>query len=211
MFDPEGNVFVPVTRTVKRKKRKDGSLVVPQSCFTDYWVPSYDKLRSPFPQEAEKGADGVPLTEEQLIEKYGTEGAWKDVEDTIVVRPPLVEYYKDRTSVEATLFIHRCGKGAPPARPPRGARPPCFVTAPPSPPLLPHHPTHPCSCTPGYMRDLHTNYTSKVRDWLEIDTELGRLGVDTIEEGLLRQGHPPFSPEDLALMRETTTTFVKKD
>ena len=55
------------------------------------------------------GADGAPLSEAQLVEKYGTEGSWKDVEDAIVVRPPLVEYYKDRTSVEATLFIHRCG------------------------------------------------------------------------------------------------------
>jgi hypothetical protein len=60
------------------------------------------------------------------------------------------------------------------------------------------------------MRDLHVNYTSVVRDWLEIDTELGRLGVDTIEEGMLKQGHPPFSADDLALMSETTTLFVKR-
>jgi len=137
MFDPEGNVFVPVTRTVKRKQRKDGSLVLPQSCFQDYWVPSYDKLRSPFPVDGEKGADGQPLTEAQLIEKYGTEGSWKDVEDSIVVRPPLVEYYKDRTSVEATLFIHRCATRHHP-------RPCSFRAPPPSP--LPHAniaPTHP--------------------------------------------------------------------
>lgn len=209
MFDPEGNVFVPVTRTVKRKQRKDGSLVVPQSCFSDYWVPSYDKLRSPYPQEAEKGADGAPLSEQQLVEKYGTEGSWKDVEDAIVVRPPLVEYYKDRTSVEATLFIHRCGPGAGCARN-TGVRAFCKTRPTPSKP----HPTTPPTthrCTPSYMRDLHVNYTSIVRDWLEIDTELGRLGVDTIEEGLLKQGHPPFAPEDVALMTETTTTFVKKD
>ena len=61
------------------------------------------------------------------------------------------------------------------------------------------------------MRDLHVNYTSKVRDWLEIDTELGRLGVDTMEEGLLKQGHPPFSAEDLAVMSETTTMYVHKN
>ena len=72
-------------------------------------------------------------------------------------------------------------------------------------------PLPPRSCTPTYMRDLHTNYTSTVRDWLEIDTELGRLGVDTMEEGLVKQGHPPFKEEDLAVMRETTTTYVQKN
>ena len=143
MFDPEGNVFVPVTRTVKRKRRKDGSLVLPTSCFSDYWVPSYDATRKPWPVDGEKGADGVKLTEEQLAEKYGREWEWKDVEDAIVVRPPLVEYYKDRTSVESVLFIHRCAHYHLPAAAvcPR-ARAHCApqLTPPPPPPPPPRPP-----------------------------------------------------------------------
>jgi len=58
------------------------------------------------------------------------------------------------------------------------------------------------------MRDLHHNYTNTVRDWLELDTELARLGLDSMEEALVKTGaRPPFSPEDLAVM-ETTTTLV---
>jgi len=56
------------------------------------------------------------------------------------------------------------------------------------------------------MRDLHYNYTGKVRDWLEIDTELGRLGLDTMEEALVKTGaRGPYSDIDKAVMEETTT------
>ena len=61
--------------------------------------------------------------------------------------------------------------------------------------------------TPAWMRDLHYNYTSTVRDWLEVDTELARLGLDSIEEALVKTGaRGPYLPEELAVMSETTTT-----
>ena len=76
-------------------------------------------------------------------------------------------------------------------------------------------PTHsyppPCRATPAWMRDLHVNYTNTVRDWLEIDTELSRLGLDSMEDALVKTGaRPPYSPEDLAIM-ESTTTVVDKE
>lgn len=60
------------------------------------------------------------------------------------------------------------------------------------------------------MRDLHVNVTNTVRDWFELDTELARLGLDSMEEALVKTGaRGPYSPEDLAVM-ETTTTVVDK-
>ena len=61
---------------------------------------------------------------------------------------------------------------------------------------------------PLVMLDIHLNYTRSVRDWLDIDTQLGRLGVDTIEDAQVKLGIvKKIAPEDLALMTETTTTF----
>lgn len=42
-----------------------------------------------------------------LWAKYGREHEWQDGVESVVVRPPLMEVFKDRTSVEAVLFIHR--------------------------------------------------------------------------------------------------------
>ena len=61
------------------------------------------------------------------------------------------------------------------------------------------------------MRDLHVNVTNTVRDWLEVDTELSRLGMDSVEEALVKTGaRPPYSAEDLAVMESTTTTVDKQ-
>jgi hypothetical protein len=91
---------------VKRKIRKDGAFVRPTSSFVDLWTPSWEK-GLPWTEEETRDKDGNVLTEEQLWAKFGREGEWQDGVENVVVRPPLVEVFKDRTSVEAVIFIHR--------------------------------------------------------------------------------------------------------
>ncbi len=111
MFDPEGNVFVPGTVEVKRKVRRDGKFMRPTSCTAvDNWVPSHEARGMQFPWSDEEGKDkdGNPIPEEQLWAHFGHEWEWEEAKENVVVRPPLVEIFKDRMSVEAVLFIHRC-------------------------------------------------------------------------------------------------------
>ena len=146
----------------------------PPLLFQDLWLPSFERERSHLGWSEAEGLDqdGNPIPEEALWAKYGREHEWADGVEYVVVRPPLVEVFKDRTSVEAVLFIHRA--------------------------------------TPAWMRDLHVNVTATVRDWLALDTELARLGLDTLEEALVKTGaRGPYSAEDLAVM-ESTTSVVDK-
>jgi hypothetical protein len=62
------------------------------------------------------------------------------------------------------------------------------------------------------MYDLHFNHTLQVRELEELDIALGRLGMDSYEEAVVKQGlREPYSELDLSVMTTTTTTFVKKD
>ena len=70
-------------------------------------MPSWE-TKLPWTPEEARDSTGAEMTEAALWEKYGHEYEWKDGVEYVVVRPPLVEVFKDRTSVEAVLFIHRC-------------------------------------------------------------------------------------------------------
>ena len=140
VFDPEGNVFVPGYKEVKRKIRKDGKFIRPTDGFTvsarpaqrvhgtgaplpshfcpatlhtftqklqDLWTPSWESKLPWTQEEARDSATGEQIAEDQLWAKYGREFEWQDGVESVVVRPPLMEVFKDRTSVEAVLFIHR--------------------------------------------------------------------------------------------------------
>jgi hypothetical protein len=58
------------------------------------------------------------------------------------------------------------------------------------------------------MHDIFTNYTRTLREWLEIDTELQRLGVDTLEEGRVLQGLPAPSLADISLSTESSSIYL---
>jgi hypothetical protein len=203
VFDPEGNVFVPGTRETKRKIRKDGKFLRPRPDATELYSPAWER-GVPWTDEEAVGADGQRIEDSVLWERYGRENEWSEGVEIVVVRPPLVEVFKDRTSVEAVLFIHRCGAG-------RGGGGAHAATRQRTQPTRTHSLSRTRAplrrATPAWMRDLHYNYTSTVRDWLEVDTELARLGLDSIEEALVKTGaRGPYLPEELAVMSETTTT-----
>jgi hypothetical protein len=109
MFDPEGNVFVPGVAEVKRRVRKDGKMFRPTPQLTELWIPRWEERGVQFPWSEEEGKDenGDPIPEHLLWLKYGYEHEWTEEKEYVVTRPPLVEIFKDRMSVEAVLFIHR--------------------------------------------------------------------------------------------------------
>ena len=165
--------MVAETRGVKRKQRRDGSLVRPPSCFLEAWVPTPALDALPFSQAERFTPSGEAVPEANLTARFGPPDSWSDVVEAVVIRRPLKDVYKTRTAVETPLFLHRA--------------------------------------TPAVMLDIHVNYTARLREWLELDTELGRLGVDTLEDALEKLGTvPKFSDADRALMVETTSVFTPK-
>ena len=113
VFDPEGNVMVAETRTVKRKVRLDGSFARPTSCFREQWTPLTPEGAQPKGPKGEEindepvGPDGEKLSPQQLEAIWGRPDQWYDGEERVVVRKPLKDVYKTRTSVEGPIFLHR--------------------------------------------------------------------------------------------------------
>lgn len=113
MFDPEGNVMVPETRTVQRMVRLDGTFARPTSCFREFWTYATPEGSQPLVAGEEErsdepvGPDGERLTQAQLDVIWGKPEQWTQGEEIVVVRRPLKDVYKTRTSIEGPIFLHR--------------------------------------------------------------------------------------------------------